>query len=324
MSLPASLDAGGGGKLLARYILQRVFAAFVALWILTTVTFVLMHAIPGGPFTRERNVPEAIMRNLDAKYHLNDPLWKQYLDYLGGVARFDLGPSFKFPGQTVNDFIRRGFPVSAELGIIAIILSMAVGIPAGIISALRQNKWQDNTTMLVAIVGVSVPSFIIAPVLMYVFALKLHWLPAAMWGDWKQVIMPAVALALLPLATFSRLMRSSMLDVISQDYIKTARAKGLSELAVTWRHAVKNAIMPIVTYLGPLIAAILTGTFVIEQIFAIPGLGRQFVWSVNNRDYTTILGLTVFYGAFLLIMNLIVDIIYGFLDPRIQLTGRKE
>ncbi|MHB8926112.1 MAG: ABC transporter permease [Bacillota bacterium] len=309
---------------MARYILQRVFAAFVALWILTTVTFVLMHAIPGGPFTRERNVPEAIMRNLDAKYHLNDPLWKQYLDYLGGVARFDLGPSFKFPGQTVNDFIRRGFPVSAELGIIAIILSMAVGIPAGIISALRQNKWQDNTTMLVAIVGVSVPSFIIAPVLMYVFALKLHWLPAAMWGDWKQVIMPAVALALLPLATFSRLMRSSMLDVISQDYIKTARAKGLSELAVTWRHAVKNAIMPIVTYLGPLIAAILTGTFVIEQIFAIPGLGRQFVWSVNNRDYTTILGLTVFYGAFLLIMNLIVDIIYGFLDPRIQLTGRKE
>ncbi len=309
---------------MARYILQRVFAAFVALWILTTVTFVLMHAIPGGPFTRERNVPEAVMRNIEAKYHLDDPLWQQYLDYLGGVVRFDLGPSFKFQGQTVNDFIRRGFPVSAELGIISIILSMAIGIPVGIISALRQNKWQDNVTMLVAIIGVSVPSFIIAPLLMYVFALKLRWLPPAMWGSWRQVIMPAVALALLPLATFSRLMRSSMLDVISQDYIKTARAKGLSELAVTWRHAVKNAVMPIVTYLGPLIAAILTGTFIIEQIFAIPGLGRQFVWSVNNRDYTTILGLTIFYGAFLLLMNLVVDIIYGFLDPRIQIAGRKD
>lgn len=313
-----------GGKLLGRYVLQRVVAALVALWILTTVTFVMMHAIPGGPFTRERNVPEAVLKNLEAKYHLDDPLWKQYVDYLAGVARFDLGPSFKFQGQTVNDFIRRGFPVSAELGIISIILSLAVGLPAGIISALRQNKWQDNATMLVAIIGVSVPSFIIAPVLMYVFALKLRWLPAAMWGSWQQMVMPSVALALLPLATFSRLMRSSMLDVISQDYIKTARAKGLSELAVTWRHAVKNAIMPVVTYLGPLIAAILTGTFVIEQIFAIPGLGRQFVWSVNNRDYTTILGLTVFYGAFLLLMNLVVDIIYGFLDPRVQLTSRKE
>ncbi len=324
MGLPASLAAGGGGKPLTRYILQRVLAAFVALWILTTVTFVLMHAVPGGPFTRERNVPEAILKNLEAKYHLDDPLWRQYLDYLAGVARFDLGPSFKFQGQTVNDFIRRGFPVSAELGIISIILSMAVGIPAGIISALRQNKWQDNVTMLVAIIGVSVPSFIIGPVLMYVLALKLRWLPPAMWGSWQHMVMPSIALAMLPLANFSRLMRSSMLDVISQDYIKTARAKGLSEMAVVWRHAVKNAIMPVVTYLGPLVAAILTGTFVIEQIFAIPGLGRQFVWSVTNRDYTVILGLTIFYGAFLLLMNLVVDIIYGFLDPRVQLTARKE
>jgi oligopeptide transport system permease protein len=309
---------------LARYITQRVVSALIALWVLTTLTFFMMRAIPGGPFASERKLPEAILRNIEAKYHLDDPVGKQYVDYLKNLVRFDLGPSYRFQGQTVNDLIRRGFPVSAQLGTIAIILSLMIGLPAGIISALRQNKWQDNATMMVAIVGVSVPSFIVAPCLMYVFALKLGWLPAAMWGDWKQVIMPAVSLALLPLAVFARLMRSSTLEVLGQDYIKTARSKGLSEAAVIWRHVIKNAIMPVVTYLGPLIAGILTGTFVIEQVFAIPGLGRQYVWSVNNRDYTVLLGLTVFYGSFLLLMNLIVDIIYGFLDPRIQLAPRKE
>lgn len=310
---------------LTRYILQRLVSALIALWVLITITFIMMHVIPGGPFTSERKLPEAILRNIEQKYHLDDPLWKQYTRYLGDLAHFDLGPSFKFKGQTVNDFIRREFPVSAELGIISITLSLLVGIPAGVISALRQNKWQDNVTMLVAIIGVSIPSFIVAPILMYILALKLHWLPAAMWGSsWKQMVMPSISLALLPLATFARLMRSSTLEVISQDYVKTARSKGLSEAAVIWRHVMKNAIMPIVTYLGPLIAGILTGTFIIEQIFAIPGLGREYVWSVTNRDYTVLLGLTVFYGAFLLLMNLLVDVVYGFLDPRIQLTGHKE
>ncbi len=310
---------------LARYILQRFFSALIALWVLITITFIMMHAVPGGPFATEKAVPEAILRNLEQKYGLDQPLPKQYIRYLGNVIRLDLGPSYKFKGQTVNDFIRREFPVSAEIGILSIILSLLVGIPAGVISAFRQNKWQDNAAMFVAIIGVSVPSFIVAPLLMYVLALKLHWLPAAMWGmTWKQAVMPVISLALLPLATFARLMRSSTLDVISQDYIKTARSKGLSELQVVWRHVMKNAIMPVVTYLGPLIAGILTGTFVIEQIFAIPGLGREYVWSVTNRDYTVLLGLTIFYGAFLLMMNLLVDIVYGFLDPRIQLTGHKE
>ena len=310
---------------LARYILQRLISALIALWVLVTITFIMMHTIPGGPFASEKALPEAVLRNLEQKYGLDQPLPKQYIRYLGNVIRLDLGPSYKFKGQTVNDFIRREFPVSAQIGIISIVLSLLVGIPAGVISAFRQNKWQDNATMFVAIVGVSVPSFIVAPLLMYVLALKLQWLPAAMWGmSWKQAVMPVISLALLPLATFARLMRSSTLDVISQDYIKTARSKGLSEMEVIWRHVMKNAIMPVVTFLGPLIAGILTGTFIIEQIFAIPGLGREYVWSVTNRDYGVLLGLTIFYGAFLLFMNLLVDLIYGFLDPRIQLTSNKE
>ena len=283
-----------------------------------------MHAIPGGPFKKEKALPPAVQRNIEERYKLNDPLWKQYTDYLRNLVRGDLGPSFKYLGRSVNDIIRDGFPVSATLGAWAILFALVVGVPAGIISALNQNKWQDNVVMAIAIIGVSVPNFVIATLLMYVFAVKLQWLPVAMWGTPKHVILPMIALAGFPAAFFARLMRSSTLDVLSQDYIRTARAKGLSWYAVVVKHVVKNAILPVVTYLGPLIAGILTGSFVVENIFAIPGLGRYYVTSIYNRDYTTIMGVTIFYSAFLVLLNFLVDIAYGWIDPRIKLVKAKE
>jgi oligopeptide transport system permease protein len=292
--------------------------------VVATGTFILMHAIPGGPFKKEKALPPAVQRNIEERYKLNDPLWKQYTDYLKNLVRGDLGPSFKYLGRSVNDIIRDGFPVSATLGAWAILFALVVGVPAGIISALNQNKWQDNVVMAIAIIGVSVPNFVIATLLMYVFAVKLRWLPVAMWGTPKHVILPMIALAGFPAAFFARLMRSSTLDVLSQDYIRTARAKGLSWYAVVVKHVVKNAILPVVTYLGPLIAGILTGSFVVENIFAIPGLGRYYVTSIYNRDYTTIMGVTIFYSAFLVLLNFLVDIAYGWIDPRIKLVKAKE
>lgn len=283
-----------------------------------------MHAIPGGPFKKEKALPPAVQRNIEERYKLNDPLWKQYTDYMSNLVRGDLGPSFKYLGRSVNDIIRDGFPVSATLGAWAILFALVVGVPAGIISALNQNKWQDNAVMAIAIIGVSVPNFVIATLLMYVFAVKLRWLPVALWGTPKHVILPMIALAGFPAAFFARLMRSSTLDVLSQDYIRTARAKGLSWYAVVVKHVVKNAILPVVTYLGPLIAGILTGSFVVENIFAIPGLGRYYVTSIYNRDYTTIMGVTIFYSAFLVLVNFLVDITYGWIDPRIKLVKAKE
>ena len=306
------------------YVLRRAISVILVVFVVATGTFILMHAIPGGPFKKEKALPPAVQRNIEERYKLNDPLWKQYTDYLKNLVRGDLGPSFKYLGRSVNDIIRDGFPVSATLGAWAILFALVVGVPAGIISALNQNKWQDNVVMAIAIIGVSVPNFVIATLLMYVFAVKLRWLPVAMWGTPKHVILPMIALAGFPAAFFARLMRSSTLDVLSQDYIRTARAKGLSWYAVVVKHVVKNAILPVVTYLGPLVAGILTGSFVVENIFAIPGLGRYYVTSIYNRDYTTIMGVTIFYSAFLVLLNFLVDIAYGWIDPRIKLVKAKE
>lgn len=288
--------------------------------VVITLTFILMHAIPGGPFASEKNLPEQIKANIEAKYGLNRPLYQQYIDYWAGLLKGDFGPSYKYPGRSVNDLISGGFPVSAELGAYAIILMLFLGIPAGIISALKQYHWQDNLVMILATLGIAVPSFVLATLLIYVFSSKLGVLPAARWLGWQYKIMPVIALGAYDVSFIARLTRSSMLDIMSQDYIRTARAKGLSEMSVIMKHALKNSLIPIVTVLGPLIAGVLTGSFVIEKIFAIPGLGRQFVDSVSNRDYTAIMGVTIFYGAFLVIMNLIVDIVYVFIDPRIKLT----
>jgi oligopeptide transport system permease protein len=290
----------------------------IALWVVVTVTFFLAHMIPGGPFDREKPVPEAIKKNLEEKYHLNEPMWKQYILYLNDIIHGDLGPSFKYPDRTVNDIIKESFPVSAQLGFWAVLIATFVGISLGSISALHQGGLIDSFSMFFAILFISLPSFVIAPIFQYIFGVKLHWLPVANWGSWEHMILPALSLALGPTAVIARLTRASMLEVLSNDYVKAAKARGLSGLRVLIVYALKNALIPVVTYLFPLIAAIFTGSFVVEKIFNIPGLGRYYVTSIYNRDYTVILGVTVFYAAFLILMNLLADITYALLDPRIR------
>lgn len=301
------------------YILHRTVNSLLVLLAIITITFFLMHAIPGGPFTSEKNIPAAVLKNIEERYRLHDPLWKQYLDYLENLSRFDLGPSFKYAGRTVNDIIQESFPVSLQLGLISLTLSILLGIPAGAVAALRQNSWPDYITIFLATLGVSIPSFVLATLLIYLFAIKLSLLPVAMWNGIAYMILPALTLAGQPTAFIARLTRSSMLEVLAQDYIKTAKAKGLPPFLILYRHALKNALIPVITYLGPTAAGILTGSFIIENIFAIPGLGRHFVTSIYNRDYTVILGVTIFYSLLIIGLNLIVDLLYPLLDPRIKL-----
>lgn len=304
---------------MGRYILERVGTSLLTLFVVITLTFFLMRAIPGGPFTDEKGIPPEIMHQVMERYHMNDPLYKQYFDYIKNLARFDFGPSYRYQGRTVNDLIKESFPTSALIGTMAILLSLVVGIPAGIISALKRGKWQDYAAMLIATLGVTVPNFVIATVLIFIFALKLGWATVGVWQGFSTSILPAITLAGYPMAFISRLIRSSMLEVIQQDYIRTARSKGLAERTVVYIHALKNALIPVLTYLGPLAAGILTGSFVVEQIFGVPGLGTFFVTSIQNRDYTTILGVTIFYSFLLIALNLIIDVLYAFIDPRIKL-----
>lgn len=295
----------------------------ITIILITTLTFTMMHSIPGGPFTRERPVPDEILRALNAKYNLDDPLPVQYLNYMKGLITFDLGPSYSKIGTSVNDLIVSGFPASAKIGLMATVLIIALGIPLGVISALKQNKPVDYAVMIMATLGITVPSFVIATVIIYFFAGKLGWIPSYGLSDPKGYIGPVIALAGYSLSFVTRLTRSSMLEVLRQDYIRTARANGIKEFSVIMRHAMKNALIPVVTYIGPMIAAILTGSFVIEKIFAIPGIGRHFVESVSNRDYTTIMGITVFYAVFYLIMVFLVDVAYTLIDPRIKFREEK-
>jgi len=295
----------------------------ITIILITTLTFTMMHSIPGGPFTRERPVPDEILRALNAKYNLDDPLPVQYLNYMKGLITFDLGPSYSKIGTSVNDLIVSGFPASAKIGLMATVIIVAIGIPLGVISALKQNKPIDYAVMFLATLGITVPSFVVATVIIYFFAGKLGWIPSFGLSDPKGYIGPVIALAGYSLSFVTRLTRSSMLEVLRQDYIRTARANGIKEFSVIMRHAMKNALIPVVTYVGPMIAAILTGSFVIEKIFAIPGIGRHFVESVNNRDYTTIMGITVFYAVFYLIMVFLVDVAYTLIDPRIKFREEK-
>lgn len=305
------------------YIIKRIFNAFIVLWIVITITFFLMHAIPGGPFTAEKSLPPYVLHSIEERYKLNDPLYKQYGDYLCNLVQGDLGPSFKYPGRSVNDIIKDGFPVSFKLGIEAILIAIIIGIPAGILAGVKKDKWQDRAVNFFTTLGVAVPSFVVAALLIYVLSTKLHLLPAAMWNGWRYEIMPALALSGMPMSFIARLTRSSMLDILSQDYIKTARAKGLSWSKVLIRHALPNSLIPVVTYLGPMTASILTGSFVIETIFAIPGLGQYFVTSIYNRDYTVILGVTIFYSVIVIVLNMVVDLLYPLLDPRIKIGEEK-
>lgn len=305
------------------YIIKRIFNAFIVLWIVITITFFLMHAIPGGPFTAEKSLPPYVLHSIEERYKLNDPLYKQYGDYLCNLVQGDLGPSFKYPGRSVNDIIKDGFPVSFKLGIEAILIAIIIGIPAGILAGVKKDKWQDRAVNFFTTLGVAVPSFVVAALLIYVLSTKLHLLPAAMWNGWQYEIMPALALSGMPMSFIARLTRSSMLDILSQDYIKTARAKGLSWSRVLIKHALPNSLIPVVTYLGPMTASILTGSFVIETIFAIPGLGQYFVTSIYNRDYTVILGVTIFYSVIVIVLNMVVDLLYPLLDPRIKIGEEK-
>lgn len=306
---------------MTKYILKRLGSSIITLFIVITLIFFLMRIIPGGPFNDEKNIPPEVMERVMDRYHMNDPLYKQYFDYLKNLIKFDLGPSFRYAGRTVNEIIGESFPVSAFVGALAILISLAVGIPIGIVSALHREKWQDNVVMILATLGVTVPNFVIATFLIYIFALKLGVVSVGLWKGISTAILPALTLAGYPMAFISRLVRSSMLEVIQQDYIRTARSKGLTERVVIYIHALKNTLIPLLTYIGPLTAGILTGSFVVEQIFGIPGLGTYFVTSIQNRDYTMISGVTVFYSTFLVIINLVIDILYGFVDPRIKLDS---
>lgn len=306
-----------------KYLLKRLAYIFISLFFIITLTFFLMQAAPGGPFASERKLPPKLEEQMNEAYGLNDPIHVQYIDYLTRVLKWDFGPSFKYVGQSVNDIISRSFPYSLILGLESILLALSIGILLGVIAALYHNKFPDYTAMVIAVLGISVPSFVLAAVLQYVFAYKLQVLPIAKFDSFAHTILPAVALAATPLAFIARLMRSSMLEVLSSDYIKTAKAKGLGARVTIYRHGIRNAILPVVSYLGPLVVGILTGSFIVETIFAIPGLGREFVTSVTNRDYTVIMGTTVFYAVLLLFSILLVDIIYSLIDPRIKL-GQKE
>lgn len=302
-----------------RYVARRLLWMIPVLLFISIITFGLLHAVPGGPFTREKPLPAEIIANLEKYYGLNQPVWKQYVDYIGKIVlHFDFGPVYSSRSRRVNDIFAATLPVSAQLGLVSLILSVGIGVPLGILSALKQNSFWDYACMTLAVFGVSVPSIVLAPMLILIFALFLGWLPVAGWGTPAKMVMPAIALAMREAAVIARLTRASMLQVIREDYIRTARAKGLAERVVMVRHALKNALIPVATVLGPMFAVLVTGTFVVERMFAIPGMGKYFIQSVTNRDYPVVMGTILLYAFFLVLANLAVDITYAFLDPRIR------
>jgi ABC-type dipeptide/oligopeptide/nickel transport system permease component len=306
------------------FIARRLAGIILTLFTIATLTFFLMHAVPGDPFTSDKRIPEAVLKNLYAYYGLDKPLYVQYFQYMEGVFTLDFGPSLKSETRDVMDIISDGFPVSARLGVQAILIAVIFGITLGIVAALKQNGLIDYLSMVLAVIGISVPSFILATLLIHYFAVTWRVLPVASWGSWEHTILPSIALAMTPLAYIARLMRSSVLEVLEQDYLKTAIAKGVHGKRLILKHVIRNAILPVVTVLGPISAGILTGSFVIEQIFGIPGLGKYFVSSIVERDYPVILGTAVFFSSILVLLVFIVDIAYGFIDPRIRVTGRKS
>lgn len=305
------------------YYIKRFLWMLLTLWIIITATFFLMHVTPGSPFNEERNTNEAIQKNLEAHYHLDKPLIVQYGLYLKQIATFDFGISIKKSSQTVNEMIGRGFPISFELGMITLIVATISGITLGVIASLKHNGIVDYVAMTLAVIGISIPNFVLATMLIQQFAVNWKILPTATWASWQHMILPTIALATGPTAIIARLTRSSMLEVLTQDYIKTAKAKGLTPFKIIFKHALRNALLPVVTLMGALAASILTGTFVIEKIFAIPGMGKYFVDSINNRDYPVIMGTTIFYSSILIFMLFLVDLAYGILDPRIKLHKKE-
>lgn len=300
------------------YILKRVLLALLTIWIVITITFFVMHSVPGGPFMSEKAISKEAQAALEAKYGLDKPLFEQYLTYLKDiVTKFDFGPSLKQRGRSVIDIIMDGMRTSAKLGLIAACMAAVVGVVAGATAALRRNTVLDKTIMVVSTAFVSMPSFIMGTLLLLFFSVTLGWFPAN-GSTGAGLVLPIITLSLSPMANITRLTRSSMLDVLGQDYIRTAKAKGVSGVKVIFGHALKNSLIPVLTYLGPMLAFIVTGSMVVEQIFAVPGIGRQFVSSIQNRDYTMIMGTTIFLASLIVILNLITDILYKVVDPRIE------
>lgn len=301
---------------MGKLILKRFTMLVVTMLLVITITFIMMHAVPGGPFTRESNLPDAVVKALNAKYNLDAPLWKQYLDYIAGILRFDFGPSLQRSGLSVNQLFAEGLPVTLKLGVAAIAFILFIGVPMGILSMIKYRRWQDGLIMFVTTLGIATPSFVLATWFIYIFSGKWGILPSNGLATWRHMIGPVIALSGFSISFIVRLIRASMLEVMEQDYITMAKSKGLSPNRVFFKHALKNAAIPVVTYMGPMVATLLTGSFVVERIFAIPGIGKHFVESVGNRDYTVLLGVTILYALILLIMVMVVDILYNVLDPR--------
>lgn len=301
-----------------RFAIKRLLGAVPTLLVLIALAFFLIKVAPGGPFDTDRKLPPEIEANLNAAYNLDEPLYKQFSLYLSGLLRGDFGPSFQYRDYTVTELIGAGFPVSLRLGGLAMLLAFCVGVAVGTIAALKQNAFIDHAVMAAAMTGVSIPNFVMAPLLVLLFAVTLKWLPAGGLGDWRHLVLPVIALALPQIAYIARLTRGSMIEVLRADFIRTARAQGLPQRAVIVRHALKPALLPVISYLGPATAAIITGSVVIEQIFGVPGLGRFFVQGALNRDYTLVMGVVVFYGVLIIVFNLIVDLVYVRLDPRVR------
>jgi len=306
---------------MSKYILRRALGLIPTMFIIVTICFFFIRLAPGGPFSSEKKIDPQILKNIQAKYHMDEPLMVQYVRYLGDVVRGDFGPSYKYKDYDVNFYIGRSLPKSLILGTMALLIAVIMGMGAGMLSSLRQNTWVDYISMSVAVVGISVPLFVIAPVLMYIFAMQLNWLPVSGWINEKgliALILPVFSLSLPYFATIARLSRASFLESLRSDYVRTAKAKGLKTSVIMFKHVLKGASLPVVSYLGPAFSGIITGSIVIELIFRIPGMGRHFVQSAFNRDYTMIMGTVIVYSLFLVIMNFIVDILYGYLDPRIS------
>lgn len=302
-----------------KYILKRILLAIVTIWAVATLTFFLMNMVPGGPFLSEKAISPQATAALEAKYGLDKPLWQQYLTYMAGASHGDFGDSLKQRGRTVMDIITMKFPVSARVGGVSVLVALLLGVPLGCIAALKRGKFLDNLISVVSTCGIAVPSFVICTLLLYFFGVRLQILPTMGLTSWKHYVMPVMALAFYPTAYIMRLMRSSMLDVLGQDYMRTAKAKGLAGGKILFKHSLRNAILPVITYVGPLLAYTVTGSFVVEKIFTIPGLGGEFISAINGRDYTLIMGTTIFLATLIILMNVVVDIVYKIVDPRIKL-----
>jgi oligopeptide transport system permease protein len=304
-----------------RYAMRRLLAAIPTLLLVATIAFLLLHSAPGGPFDSDKRILPAIQKSIDAKYHLDEPLWRQYLRYLNDLAHGDFGPSFQYRGTSVNEIIAQGLPVDVTVGLTAIVLALLLGSAIGVNAALHHGSGWDHGSMAFAIAGISVPVFVLAPLLVLVFAVTLHWLPAGDWitGSLRHLALPAIALALPYTAYIARLMRASTIEVMSSTFVRTARAKGLPTHLIVLRHALRPTLTPLVSFLGPAIAGLITGSIVVETVFGLPGIGRYFLTGALNRDYTLVIGITILYGGLIVLFNLLTDLCYAWIDPRVRL-----